>query len=54
MLLMTGRVTMLGIAHWAGKDGSYRTSQRFFLSGASVGHTVLGVFPSAVHRPEEA
>jgi hypothetical protein len=27
---MTGRVTMLGLARWAGKGGSYRTVQRFF------------------------
>jgi len=30
MLVMTGRVTMLGISRWAGIGGSYRTVQRFF------------------------
>ena len=30
MLVMSGRVTMLGISRWAGKGGSYRTVQRFF------------------------
>jgi DDE superfamily endonuclease len=30
MLVMTGRVTMLGISRWAGTGGSYRTVQRFF------------------------
>jgi putative transposase len=30
LLAMTGRVTMLGIARWTGKGGSYRTVQRFF------------------------
>ena len=30
MLAMTGRVTMLGLARWAGTGGSYRTIQRFF------------------------
>jgi putative transposase len=30
MLAMTGRVTMRGIARWAGAGGSYRTVQRFF------------------------
>jgi hypothetical protein len=30
MLAMTGRVTMLGVARWAGKGGSYRTIQRFY------------------------
>lgn len=30
MLAMTGRVTMLGLARWAGKGGSYRTIQRYY------------------------
>ena len=30
MLAMTGRVTMLGMARWAGNGGNYRTVQRFF------------------------
>jgi len=30
LLVMTGRVTMLGISRWAGTGGSYRTVQRFF------------------------
>src|SRR3954447_7931959 len=30
LLAMTGRVTMRGIARWAGAGGSYRTIQRFF------------------------
>ena len=30
MLMLTGRVTMLGISRWAGKGGSYRTVQRWF------------------------
>ena len=30
LLTMTGRVTMLGIARWTEKGGSYRTIQRFF------------------------
>jgi putative transposase len=29
MMSMTGRVTMRGIARWAGPGGSYRTGQRF-------------------------
>ncbi|MEK8020894.1 MAG: transposase [Candidatus Parabeggiatoa sp.] len=32
LLVMTGRITMLGISRWAGKGGSYRTIQRFFVS----------------------
>jgi putative transposase len=30
MLVMTGRVTRLGISRWAGPGGRYRTVQRFF------------------------
>jgi putative transposase len=30
MLVMSGRVTMLGIARWATTGGSYRTVQRFY------------------------
>src|SRR4029434_3361659 len=33
MMAMPGRVTMLGLARWAGKGGSYRTVQRFFATG---------------------
>jgi putative transposase len=30
LMTMTGRVTMRGVARWAGPGGSYRTVQRFF------------------------
>jgi putative transposase len=30
MLVLTGRVTRLGMSRWAGQGGSYRTVQRFF------------------------
>jgi putative transposase len=30
LLVMTGRVTMVGLSRWAGPGGSYRTVQRFF------------------------
>ena len=30
LLMMTGRITMLGISRWAGSGGSYRTVQRLF------------------------
>ncbi len=33
LLVMSGRVTMLGISRWAGQGGSYRTVQRFFHTG---------------------
>jgi hypothetical protein len=29
MVVMTGRVTMLGLSRWAGPGGSYWTVQRF-------------------------
>jgi putative transposase len=31
MLALSGRMTMLDISRWAGKAGSYRTVQRFFV-----------------------
>lgn len=37
MLAMSGRVTMRGIARWAGQGGSYRTIQRFFATSLSWG-----------------
>jgi hypothetical protein len=42
MLAMTGRVTMLGIARWTEKGGSYRTIQRFFNS--SIGWAKVNWF----------
>jgi putative transposase len=47
MLVMTGRVTMLGMSRWAGKGGSYRTVQRFFYTKAvPLGSFVLGILPA--------
>jgi putative transposase len=43
MLVLTGRVTMLGIARWAGQGGSYRTVQRVF-STVSPWGTLFWVF----------
>jgi putative transposase len=43
LLVMTGRVTMLGISRWAGPGGSYRTVQRFF-SQALPGAMLFWVF----------
>jgi DDE superfamily endonuclease len=37
MMSMTGRVTMRGIARWAGPGGSYRTVQRFCTTSLSWG-----------------
>jgi len=36
LLVMTGRMTMLGLSRWAGKGGSYRTVQRFFSTGEFI------------------
>jgi DDE superfamily endonuclease len=53
MLVMTGRVTMLGISRWAGKGGSYRTVQRFF-SQVLPWAMLFGVFfRQHVYRPGE-
>ena len=32
MLVINGRITMLGLSRWSGKGGSYRTIQRFYAS----------------------
>src|SRR5664279_2492456 len=32
MLVMTGRITMLGLSRWTEKGGSYRSIQRFYHS----------------------
>ena len=37
LLMMQGRVTMLGISRWTRRGGSYRTLQRFFLSDIDWG-----------------
>jgi putative transposase len=44
MLVMTGRVTTLGISRWAGKGGSYRTVQRFFYTKAIPWAVLFWVF----------
>jgi putative transposase len=53
MLVMTGRVTMLGLSRWAGKGGSYRTVQRFF-SQALPGAILFWVFfRQHLYRPND-
>ena len=37
MMSMTGRVTMRGMARWAGPGSSYRTGQRFCKTSRSWG-----------------
>jgi hypothetical protein len=51
MVAMTGRVTMLGIARWAGKGGSQRTIQRFFATVIPWGILFWVFFRHHVHCP---
>ena len=44
ILSMTGRVTMLGLARWAGKGGKYRTIQRFYHTGIPWGQVFWQFF----------
>jgi putative transposase len=53
MLVMTGRVTMLGLSRWAGKGGSYRTVQRFFSQALPWATLFWVFFRQHVHRPGE-
>ncbi len=51
MLSMTGRVTMLGISRWAGKDGSYRSVQRFFNTLIPWPQVFVKFFEQHLYRP---
>ena len=51
MLVMTGRVTMLGISRWAGTGGSYRTVQRFFAQALPWAVLFWVLFRQHVYRP---
>ena len=53
MLVMTGRVTMLGISRWAGKGGSYRTVQRFFSQALPWAILFWVFFRQHVYRPKD-
>src|SRR4029453_11247380 len=53
MLVMTGRVTMLGISRWAGTGGSYRTVQRFFSQALPWAVLFWVFFRQHVYRPED-
>src|SRR5256886_16602917 len=53
MVVMTGRVTMLGLARWAGPGGSYRTVQRFFATVMPWAVLFWGFFRHHVYRSEE-
>jgi putative transposase len=51
MLSMTGRVTMLGFSHWAGKGGSYRSVQRFFTTLILWSQVFGKFFEQHLYRP---
>src|SRR5215208_4587407 len=51
LLVMTGRVTMLSIARWAGTGGSYRTVQRLFSQALPWGMLFWVFFRQHVYRP---
>lgn len=53
MLVMTGRMTMLGISRWAGKGGSYRTVQRFFYTAIPWALLFWQFFRQHLHRPAD-
>ena len=53
MLVMTGRVTMLGISRWAGKGGSYRTVQRFFAQALPWAILFWVFFRQHVYRSQD-
>ena len=53
LLVMTGRVTMLGISRWAGQGGSYRTVQRFFSQALPWAMLFWMFFRQHVYRSDE-
>src|SRR5215467_14854161 len=53
MLVMTGRVTMLGLSRWAGKGGSYRTVQRFFATVIPWGILFWVIFRQHIYRAND-
>jgi putative transposase len=53
LLVMTGRVTMLGLSRWAGQGGSYRTVQRFFSQALPWAMLFWVFFRQHVYRSDE-
>jgi putative transposase len=53
MLMMTGRVTMLGLSRWTDKGGSYRTIQRFFTTAIPWGLVFWLFFRHQLFKPDE-
>jgi putative transposase len=53
VLVMTGRITMLGMSRWAGKGGSYRTVQRLFSTVIPWAMLFWVFFRQHVHCPDD-
>jgi putative transposase len=53
MLVMTGRVTMLGLSRWAGTGSSYRTVQRFFATALPWATLFWVFFRHHIYRAAE-
>src|SRR4029453_4209306 len=53
LLVMTGRITMLGISRWAGKGGSYRPVQRLFSTGLPWAMLFWVFFRQHVQCPDD-
>ena len=53
LLVMTGRVTLLGLSRWAGQGGSYRTVQRFFSQALPWAMLFWLFFRQPVYRSDE-
>src|SRR5262244_1125976 len=53
LLVMTGRITMLGLSRWAGKGGSYRTVQRLFSTVLPWAMLFWVFFRQYVHCPAD-
>ena len=53
LLVMTGRVTMLGLSRWAGPGGSYRTVQRLFAQAFPWAMLFWVFFRQHVYRSDE-
>jgi putative transposase len=52
LLVMTGRITMRGLARWAGQGGSYRTVQRLFSQAMPGAVLWWCFFRQQVHRAD--
>src|SRR6059058_4367226 len=53
MLVMPGRVTMLGLSRWAGPGGSYRTVQRLFAQALPWAMLFWVFFRQHIYRADE-